>query len=584
MKKWLLFLLCLSICIGSTTVFAAPDKVWLFVSSDGNDRYPGSESMPFATLEKAIKTVRLLEEKAVIVLREGTYEGGIAIENEPFDLTIRSYPGEKAVIQATEEESALVLKNCGNITVMGLVFKGGIGAKISQCENAQLFDCTFSYMKQGITSEGTVRLEGNLFMGIGGTAVTARAGDKKTLTPGKCIIGNNTFFRYAESDLEAPAVFLDGVGITLTNNDFSNGCGPAVLISGNNHLVQFNDIREITANASIVAEGNVTARGSKIYHNYIADGPKCGILLNDFSSQITVTDNIFGNLPVGLEMRGGRDNLIRGNLSVNCEKSLILNSLPVTGSVKRKLQTQLEQVPYKEKIWSGAYPSLLTFLKDDPDIAKNNTVFNNVVYQSRQMECTAKIQDHGRIEKDRVLTDSALFAEYESDNFSFEEIDCSKIGSVSTESLIQDGIVLQLSSPRAMKHGNMTYLDTKNHLVMPYLEQDRTLIPVRFVAENMGAEVLWNQETEEVTVKLADRTVCMKIGSKAITVNGEKKELDTAAITKNDRTLIPLRAVAENLGFEVSWHHSGLIVIGKEPIDLENEWILSRFLRLLITE
>lgn len=580
MKRWLAVLLCLVLCLGTTVSFAAPDRVWLFVSPDGNDRYPGSESLPFATLEKAIKTVRLLEEKAVIVLREGTYEGGISLEKEPLCLTLRSYPGEEVVIRATEEQSALTLKQCTDVSVQGIVFEGGTGAVVSQCENAQIFDCTFSHMKQGIVTEGTVRLEGNLFLGIEGTAVTAKAGDRKILTSGDCFIGNNSFFRYAQSDFNAPAVILDGVGIILANNHFSNSQGPAVLISGNNHLVQYNKIEEITSEFAIVTEGNVTSRGSKIHHNYIAKGPDIGVLLNDFSSQITVTDNLFSDLSVGLEMRGGRDNLIRGNLSMNCEKSLVLNSLPVTGSVKRKLQGQLEKAPYKEEIWSSTYPALLSFLKDNPEVAKNNTVFNNAVYQSAVTETTEKIRSNGRIEKDTVETDAALFEEL----VSYEQIDCTKIGKASADDDIRNSIILQLSSPRAMKHGRMAYVDEQNHLVMPFSEQDRTLIPVRFVAESMGADVLWDAETEEVTVKLGERTVRMKIGSKKITVNGEEKELDVAAVVKNDRTLIPLRAVAENLGFEVHWHDSGMIVIGKEPIDMENEWILSRFLRLLMVD
>ncbi len=98
----------------------------------------------------------------------------------------------------------------------------------------------------------------------------------------------------------------------------------------------------------------------------------------------------------------------------------------------------------------------------------------------------------------------------------------------------------------------------------PVIENDRTLIPVRGAFEAMGAKVEWDGETRTVTVKSETNTqqAVLQIDSDIMTVytyksllDVEKQEikLDVAAQIKNDRTMLPLRAVGEALGAAVDW-------------------------------
>lgn len=92
----------------------------------------------------------------------------------------------------------------------------------------------------------------------------------------------------------------------------------------------------------------------------------------------------------------------------------------------------------------------------------------------------------------------------------------------------------------------------------PYINADkRTLIPVRFVAEALGADVSWNAEFQGAEIKKDGITIQLPIGSQDMTVikNGETEivKLDTEAIKANGRTLVPIRAVAETLGAWVSY-------------------------------
>lgn len=91
----------------------------------------------------------------------------------------------------------------------------------------------------------------------------------------------------------------------------------------------------------------------------------------------------------------------------------------------------------------------------------------------------------------------------------------------------------------------------------PYLDQNsRTLVPVRFISEALGAEVKWDDKKQEVTVKdeAVPSTIKLWIGKKNYTVNGQTKTMDTEAVlTKQYRTMVPMRFISEGLGLKVDY-------------------------------
>ena len=88
-------------------------------------------------------------------------------------------------------------------------------------------------------------------------------------------------------------------------------------------------------------------------------------------------------------------------------------------------------------------------------------------------------------------------------------------------------------------------------------EHDRTLVPLRFVTEKMGAAVTWDENSSTATVEKDGTRVDVTIGSNNITVtkNGEASTvlMDTKAVLKDDRTFVPVRFVAEALGAWVGY-------------------------------
>lgn len=128
-----------------------------------------------------------------------------------------------------------------------------------------------------------------------------------------------------------------------------------------------------------------------------------------------------------------------------------------------------------------------------------------------------------------------------------------------------DGIViLKIGKSQAIANGERKAIDPENAEVAPVITaEDRTIVPLRFISENFGAQVEWNGETKEITITLDDTTIKMTIGSDKYTVNGAEKTLDAPAQLYNGRTFVPIRAVLESLSKKLYWNgDSKMIVIG----------------------
>ena len=85
----------------------------------------------------------------------------------------------------------------------------------------------------------------------------------------------------------------------------------------------------------------------------------------------------------------------------------------------------------------------------------------------------------------------------------------------------------------------------------PVIQNERTLVPVRFVAEALGRKVSWDSDNNSVNID--GGKIVMYIGTKKAEINGKSVTLDVASTVINDRTMVPLRLVAETLDCSVDW-------------------------------
>lgn len=95
----------------------------------------------------------------------------------------------------------------------------------------------------------------------------------------------------------------------------------------------------------------------------------------------------------------------------------------------------------------------------------------------------------------------------------------------------------------------------------PIIVNDRTLVPVRAIFEALGAEVSWLPSSMKVVSNTDTTNVTMTIGEDVYYVNGEKRYLDVPPMVLNDRTVVPVRAVAESFGCNVDWNDETKTVI-----------------------
>lgn len=160
-------------------------------------------------------------------------------------------------------------------------------------------------------------------------------------------------------------------------------------------------------------------------------------------------------------------------------------------------------------------------------------------------------------------------------------------------------VALKLNSPYVYKDSTVAQIDANNASVMPVIVNDRTLVPVRVISEGLGAEVEWDNDTKTVTITSGDKIVKMNIGvnklqvitvkewdgETPVNVVGEDKVIDVAPTLMNDRTFVPLRAIAEALGKIVYYNDAEkMIVVGyKNDVFADCEENMEKMLSDILT-
>ena len=88
----------------------------------------------------------------------------------------------------------------------------------------------------------------------------------------------------------------------------------------------------------------------------------------------------------------------------------------------------------------------------------------------------------------------------------------------------------------------------------PFIDgSGRIQTPTRFIAEELGAAVTWNGNEQKAEFVLGNKKLTLHIGKKEYNLDGQKKQMDTVALLKDERTFVPTRYIAEAFGAAVSW-------------------------------
>lgn len=121
-------------------------------------------------------------------------------------------------------------------------------------------------------------------------------------------------------------------------------------------------------------------------------------------------------------------------------------------------------------------------------------------------------------------------------------------------------IIMQIDNPIMSVDGIDKEIDDGRGTT-PVIRDDRTLLPIRAAAEVMGASVAWEEESQTTALAKGDTVILLTIGSNIAYLNEEKQILDTQPIILNERTMFPVRFIAECFGYDVEWNGADQTVI-----------------------
>lgn len=150
--------------------------------------------------------------------------------------------------------------------------------------------------------------------------------------------------------------------------------------------------------------------------------------------------------------------------------------------------------------------------------------------------------------------------------------------------ILDYGIAMKAYSSRTYTDLCEKQIENKDVTIEPYVENGRTMIPLRFVSEAMGCNVEWNDTERSITVTNEDTMVKMTVDSDKGIINGEETMIETPVI-KNNITYVPVRFVSEALGYNVKYDDETKVILilpegNEKDIPTEGEWwqTLSNFI------
>ncbi|MHC1722929.1 MAG: stalk domain-containing protein [Aminipila sp.] len=129
----------------------------------------------------------------------------------------------------------------------------------------------------------------------------------------------------------------------------------------------------------------------------------------------------------------------------------------------------------------------------------------------------------------------------------------------------QSTILFQINSPLMRAYEEYRYIEEGNLSAKPMLVGGSTMLPIRPLIEVTGGNVTYDNASKQVSITLADKQIQFILGQNTALVNGEKVLMDVKAQVINGKTMIPLRFVAENLGMSIKWDQANKVVVITYP-------------------
>jgi|GEM_PF-1358801 len=342
------------------------------------------------------------------------------------------------MIATSLNEPIITLLNTSNVEIKDVAFIGGRDKAIyiNGGSSNKIESCSISkFGKYGVEIENSYRSgvkSCEIFeMGAGGIKINA--GDRNTLSAGNCYAENNRIHDFEQTfNTYQGAVVLGGVGNKAVNNKIFNAPHLAIQFYGNDHLIEYNELynllNETKDAGAIYCLRDWAGRGNVIRYNYLHDitGEETnGIYLDDMFSGANVYGNIMYNVSRGIQVGGGRSNVVTNNiiaLSDNSAKSSIYADARGLewSSVGNEIYSNLAKVPYTSEAWSK-YTNMVNLMEDEPLAPKYNVIMNNVLYKHKSMSITPNFLGYSNVNNNIAVSNSEIFTDESNMNLTLSE-------------------------------------------------------------------------------------------------------------------------------------------------------------------
>lgn len=318
-------------------------------------------------------------------------------------------------------EPFIKMKDVSNLTIEGITFENSMATSIviENGTNIKIKNCVVRNTSQnGISINGGINngVENCEIYNTGTGGLVINGGDRNTLIPCNNYAINNEIYNFSRiKKTYSAAINISGVGVSASHNSIHDAPHTAILFSGNDHLLEYNEIYNVATETddvgAIYTGRDWTFRGNIIRYNFlhnigndIGKFNVSGVYLDDCMSNADVYGNVFYQVKNPIFIGGGRDHIIENNIIVDCKNSINFDERGLTWNLD-ELYMNLEKVPYDSKVWTNKYPELKSLLKDGaPGIPNNNVIKDNLLYQTNLPSISDSVVKYGNV-KNNILYD-----------------------------------------------------------------------------------------------------------------------------------------------------------------------------------
>jgi hypothetical protein len=291
--------------------------------------------------------------------------------------------GETAL--SLTSETLVNVREASYLTLRGLTLEygRGRGIEVHGGEQVRILGCTI----RNVGNQGVIVVGGreHLVAGCdiyqtGDGGIELDGGDRRTLTPASHAAVNNHIHHIAEwSRTYQPGILISGVGNRARNNLIHDGPHNGILIHGNDHLIEFNELHHLCLETGDVGAFYIgrdyTERGNAVRHNFFhhlggrGSIGSMAVYLDDCASGVEVYGNIFYKTTRSAFIGGGRDNSVENNIFVDSKPAVDidgrgLDPKPVWHDmVYKTMKERLEAMNYLAPPYSTRYPAILSLEK-----------------------------------------------------------------------------------------------------------------------------------------------------------------------------------------------------------------------------